>query len=956
VIRFLTGTLRNRPWRAGTLAVGLLAAAVSFVLLTGSAATSAIHVRSTLKRNFRGAYDILVRPASSFTPIERERLLVRDNYLSGIYGGITFRQYHTIEHLPGVSVAAPIANVGTVLAEEPVLVSLKRFVGSQQDQLFRVRFSWIAQAGLSRYPATDDYLYVTKRRFELGPQTVAVRDPVTGEPDLPCDGYNASAPLVYAPFAAVNSSVLFCASRDDSPALAHSRIYFGRYHPSVIFTLELPLNVAAIDPAAEAKLVGLSRALVSGRYLTAASRPRDEARNPSWRTIPALAASRSFVDERLQAKVERLRVPAGTDVPGMLGAGACGYNDLPQETGCHVNGKNERPEAGPPGHRTARAYPFVRSLRGVPVGQRSLAARQLYARAVRSSRSRAFTLNDVVVDAYWRHAPARYRRLGPRTLEPLTVRNGTASYVETFTTSSGFLDQPTDNLDVQFRRISNTAGKDGTVDNANAEWRVPRLGVVGRFDPLRLRGFSALSRVPLETYYPPALEPGDTRTRALLHGRTLLPSQNLGDYEQQPPLLLTNLRSLPPLLSSERFSGLTALQQRAPISVIRVRVEGVTGPNDLSEARIRTVAQLIHDRTGLAVDVTAGSSPTPLTIKLPAGKFGRPPLTLEEGWVQKGASVSYLRALDRKDLALFALVLVVCCFFLANGTLAAVRARRTEIGTLRTLGWPGRAIVAAVLGELLLVGIAAGLAGAGLAAALVRLLDLHFPLARVLYVLPLAVVLALLAGLGPALEATRGEPLDAVRPSIAPGGRGRAGNLVELAVLNLRRLPLRTILGAAGLALGVAALTILVGIEQAFRGTLVGTLLGNAVSIQVHRADLVAAGITIGLAGLAVADVLYLNLRERAPELAALRATGWTEVHVARLVLLEALGLGLVGSACGLGAGLVVGAVALGVPLLPLLAAGAVAAAAGTAAAVIAASIPTLQTLRDEPARVLAAE
>jgi hypothetical protein len=45
--RFLFSELRNRPLRAGTLALGILAAAVSFVLLTGPAATSAIQVRSS---------------------------------------------------------------------------------------------------------------------------------------------------------------------------------------------------------------------------------------------------------------------------------------------------------------------------------------------------------------------------------------------------------------------------------------------------------------------------------------------------------------------------------------------------------------------------------------------------------------------------------------------------------------------------------------------------------------------------------------------------------------------------------------------------------------------------------------------------------------------------------------------------------------------------------------------
>ena len=407
-----------------------------------------------------------------------------------------------------------------------------------------------------------------------------------------------------------------------------------------------------------------------------------------------------------------------------------------------------------------------------------------------------------------------------------------------FRSESGYLPQPTDNRDVQFRKISDTQANLGTVGGANQELDAPALRVVGVFDPNRLRGFSPLSRVPLETYYPPSLQPADARTRKLLHGKALLPSQNIGDYEQQPPLLLTNLRGLQLLLSSSRFSGVSPRQQHAPISEIRVRVEGVTGTDPLSRLRIRTVAQQIHAETGLQVDVTAGSSPHPIDIALPAGKFGRPKLLLQEGWSKKGATISYIKALDRKDLALFALVLVVCCFFLANSALATVRARRTEIGTLRTLGWPDRAIFTAILGELLVVAAAAGLAGTGIAALLVWRFALHVPLSRVFYVLPLAIVLAVIAGVGPAWEATRGEPLDAVRPPVAPGRRGHARGFLRLALLNLRRLPLRTAIAAGGLALGVAALTVLIGIERGFHGALLGTLLGNAVSIQVRRPDL----------------------------------------------------------------------------------------------------------------------
>ncbi len=960
MIGFLASALRNRPWRAGTLALGILAAAVAFVLLTGSAATSALRIRGTLRSNFRNAYDVLVRPKRSTTPLERRQGLVRPNFLSGIYGGITFKQYHEIEHIRGVAVAAPIANLGTVLVEQQVKVSLKRLLSPQTDQLFRVRFSWLAQDGLSHYPASDEYLYATRRRLGVGPlDSMATRDPLTGMADQVCEGYNASRPLVLAPFAPVNSSTLRCASPNLTTALKNFGSEGVVLRPVVELSFELPLNISAIDPEAEAQLVGLRRAIVSGSYLSSSSRLRlSKGSSTTWRTIPVLAASRSFVDEQLEAQIERLVVPAGTDVPGMVGAGACGMSDLPGGTGCHTFGATQHAipkEPGPPGDRHITAYRWLTGLPGVAIGRRSFDAGRLYAQGLRRRSSFEFPQFQIV-HAYWRGAPVHYRRLPDGSLEPLSVKNGAAAWRDQWAGNglAGYLPQPTDNRDVQFRKISGTLASLGTINNS--ELSVPVLRVVGLFDPNRLRGFSPLSRVPLETYYPPIMEPGDAESRKLLHGQRLLPSQNIGDYEQQPPLLLTNLHGLQPLLSAARFTGISPRQQHAPISEIRVRVNGVTGTDPLSQLRIRTVAQQIHAETGLQVDVTAGSSPHPIDITLPPGKFGRPKLLLQEGWSKKGATISYIKALDRKDLALFALVLVVCCFFLANSALATVRARRAEIGTLRTLGWPGRAIFTAILGELLVVAAAAGLAGTGIAALLVWRFALHVPLSRVFYVLPLAIVLALIAGVGPAWEATRGEPLDVVRPPVVPGRRGHAYGFLRLALLNLRRLPLRTAIAAGGLALGVAALTILIGIERAFHGALLATLLGNAVSIQVRRPDLVAAGITIALAALAVADVLYLNLRERAPELATLRATGWRDRHVVRLILLEGIGLGLLGSAVGLGVGLLVGTELLPVPVQPLLAGGGIAAGAGIVAALIAATLPTAQALRIQPSVVLAGE
>lgn len=931
MIGFLASALGNRPWRAGTLALGILAAAVAFVLLTGSAATSALRVQGTLKSNYRNTYDILIRPKGSFTRLERQQGLVRPNYLSGIFGGISLRQYEEIQRIPGVEVAAPIAMIGYILQGLSLPIDITAAVRGRQAQVFLLTDRRVSDRGLTRFPPRPiGYVYLTPDRFALpGPLKgpIHVHPGLTSGPTeiLPdgsrrtvCRQY-AIQPGLKSPFADYQAEDGACLTLGGSNASVPG---LPPHHVGGRLEIMFPILLAAVDPAAEQALVGLKRTLVRGRYLKESDRPT-RTTGPISRVVvhpqvPVIATTDPFVDDRDVVTVSCLPAAATGLVRKVLSpkALARALAHEPRTTALHI----------------------------------TVTARQAYRQFLQRLRAGLSSEND----AYWTASPTRYKEVrAGRLLAPLITPNPVSVWKSKFYGTTGFEAAPLDNADRSFRRLHEVLGNNKLRPNVpvSEQDQFPVLKAVGEFDPTKLPGFSPLSRVPLETYYPPTAGPADQAAAKALGGKTLLPDANMAGYLQMPPLILTTLKSLP---AFER--GFPGSHKRAPISAIRIRVADVRGTDAFSQLRIRTVAQQIHNETGLDVDITAGSSPHPLDISLPAGKFGRPKLLLSEGWSKKGATISYLKALDRKDLALFALVLVVCCFFLANGALAAVRARRTEIGTLRTLGWPDRAIFSAILGELLVVAAAAGIAGTGIAALLVWQFTLHVPLSHVFYVLPLAIVLALLAGIGPAWEATRGEPLDAVRPPVAAGRRGHAHGLLRLALLNLRRLPLRTAIGAGGLALGVAALTVLIGIERAFHGTLVGTLLGNAVSIQVRRPDLVAAGITIALAALAIGDVLYLNLRERSPELATLRATGWRDSHVVRLILLEGIGLGLLGSAVGLGVGLLVGTELLPVPLQPVLTGGGIAAGAGIIAALIAATLPTAQALRIEPSVVLAGE
>jgi ABC-type lipoprotein release transport system permease subunit len=968
VRRFVFSQFRFRRSRTVALAAAILVASVSFVVLTSTAQTSSIRVQGTLKSSFRPAYDILVRPNNSQTQLERADRLVRPNFLAGVFGGISFKQWHDIQRIRGVEVAAPIANVGWMMPFENFVFPITHLVDDSPFQLYRIKPTWIANGGLERYPGADMYVYYTPRnRFSLLGNFWMETGPRLQYPVPSCMGFTFPG-QPQSPFPPLNrSSYLAC-----FPSERSSRGYTvngfdlpSRGFVGAIKDFYFPVFISAIDPVQEARLIHLKRTVVSGRYFKPnEGLSRIELRGgfggPSFHNlVPVLASVRTYVDERLDLTIERLRIPRGTNVPRAMATGAC----LSATESCTVA------RLPPPRGATYRdAREFVAGLPGRVIERRTIPIAAAYRQLVAGRAGTGWPVGTFGYHSYWTSTPARYRSLGPDRLEPIPVHNPKSIWQSQF---SNYYTPPRINLDPQFRRLHQRLTTN--IFDVHNVARFATLHVVGSFDPEKLPSFSPLSKVPMETYFPPELLPADSAARKALRGRSYLPNQNLGGYVQQPPLLLTTMRGLRTFLDPEVWLPSTVIQhlaltgevptaipkaqRRAPISAIRIKVAGVTGPDPLSLERIRVVARKIYDQTGLTVDITAGSSPHPVNVLLPKGRFGQPPLWLQEGWSQKGATVSFLRALDRKDLGLFALVLVITAVFLGNGVLAAVRARRVEVGTLLTFGWSRAAIFAAVLAEVLVVGVVAGAVGTGVAALLAVALSLDLPLLKTLLVWPLAVVLALASGLVPAWLAARGEPLDALRPVVIARSRTRpVRRLLSLALVNLRRLPARTLIGVAGLFVGVAALAVLLGIERAFQGTLVGTVLGNALSVQVRGADFAAVGLTIGLAALSVADVLYLNLRERAAEIVTLRTLGWSERQLRQLVLLEALGLGLLGAGAGALVGFAVGAGILGVPAGPLALACLVAAVGGIAAALLASLLPLSQLNRLAVPAVLAAE
>ncbi|MEU8043010.1 FtsX-like permease family protein [Micromonospora echinofusca] len=934
--------LRGRAGRSVALLLGVLVATTGFVVLTGATTASRLDVTGAVERNTEAAYDILVRPQGTRSPLEAERRLVQPNYLSGLFGGITTAQYEQVKAVAGVDVAAPIAMLGYSTAPVPTPLDLTGAVDRSLDrQVIRVDPRFVAERGLSGVPGRPRFVYVTTHpliypRIDLPHTSDAT--PYTDGRTYPWADACGPAPrevlpdgrtrAVCDPRFALGSPGAY-SEREEWSLVAVRLLPDGRFEAGagvladggsgssstsdrlrIAVHLTVPLLLAAVDPAAEDRLVGLGGAVVDGRTLG----PDDTttvARKGSGEllTVPVLATSSPFVDEELRATFTRLPAarPAGVDLA-----------ELERVLG-----------HGP-------ALPAGDARQDVATGWRTRLATGL------SPTGCCFGQLQTMVQA----GPTRYDRLPDGTLR---VGALPAADPTTYGDQQTFNPYPRPWLaeDTGARSLRRLPLKKETSGSPYRSWRA-----VGVFDPARLTGFSDLGRVPLETYEPPSAQGADARSRDALGGRPLEPGGNPTGHLSAPPLLLTSLASVPKLLAGGGSPQLTA-----PISAIRVRVADVGGYDERAAERVRLVAERIAQATGLDVDITLGSSPTPQAVELPAGAFGRPELRLTENWSALGVASVITKAVDRKSVALFVLVLVVCALFLGNAVAAAVRDRRSELAVLACLGWPARRIGALILGEVAALGLAAGLLALALAVPLGVTLDIDVGWRRALLAVPVALLLALVAGLAPALRATRAHPAAALRPAVATARWvRRPRTLAGLALANLARTPGRTLLGAGALAIGVAALTLVAAAGYAFRGAIVGSLLGDTVSLSVRGADTMAAVATVLLGAAAVADVLYLNIRDRAAELATLRAIGWSDAALGRLIGYEGLALGVLGAVTGAGLGLAGTAWLVGALPGTLVTVAALVAVAGVLVTSVAALVPAALLRRLPTARLLAEE
>lgn len=598
--------------------------------------------------------------------------------------------------------------------------------------------------------------------------------------------------------------------------------------------------VAGVDPQAEARLAGLDRCVSSGRYLSSVD---------SWtlvtgpgafgpvKQIPALVSDHTFIDESLTLRVDRATEPL----------------------------------------ISATGDPFGQVSGWKPVVSNSWSADDLYRHYLDLVQKPMVSFSDT-----WTPGDVTYSSSGDQLTAQVTAPDFSVFLSGLEPTSTGEQLAPPEAKDVWFRKLT-----PHPIDTSyKATDGPPAFLPVGRYDPACLAGFNPLAGGALEMYAPASV--------TLPDGRHLAPNASVTGYVNMPPTILTTLSGISVLDDPSHYAGAPGA---AFISVIRVQVAGTQQPGPVAQGRLSRVAAEIHDATGLQVDIVKGASPRQIRVYLPAGSFGRPALTVTEPWSVKGVGFRFLQAVSLQNLLMFSVVLLAATILVAQTAYVSVRRRRSELAVLRALGWPPWRVALLIELEMLILGMGVGAVGLAVGLLVTGLAHLGPTVWTVVGVVPLSLLIALLAGVIPAVNTMRGSTISVMSKPEPIRERHLPSSSLALGLRQVMTWRWDVGMGIAALALGA---TLLGGIEliaTGFRGQLDTTVLGTYLSGQVRPFHFVVAGLTVAVGAIAAAQVITLTYLERRVQLATLRALGWSRADVVMVLLGQAIGLGLIAAA-----------------------------------------------------------
>ncbi len=822
--------------------VGLIVICSGLATFTAAAQSVQVTASEQVSEHWRGVYDILVRPQTSVSSLETQTGMVEGNYLGTPGRGISMAQYETVSELAEVEVAAPVAAIG-YLHNETGHVS----------------------AQLPLAPGTL-YRYATCLKESSG----SLVDRKNGYFYAPLDCKDCLLEMIY-PWRDIG-----CSTGEGATC------YVDLANLPVVWTM-----MAGIDPVEEEKLIHLSSLLTDGSMLEGSSTLKEEIVDPQSGQkaveIPLLISSRAFTGQQLSISLESFTF-ASNDLLKP-------FDVVDSESAADQAMASVEPNLDADGHTVL--FDQLLSLDEIvlPMSGRAIMVRpgqsiDLNAGGFFSSASTDLLLypGAIQYNAYPGNSPEpdkvtlQVSSLGDWQA---LVQPGIAALAKWAGSNDPYsIEVPEDAP--QYRSLQ--------VVKPNAF----TYKVVGTyaFDQISA-SIDPLSYVPLGIYEPPTATLRYDQAGDPVAARELLPGLNPGGFIPAPPLALTTLDAARFILGSDDV-----------INAIRVRVKDVTGYSPENVAKVEQVAAEIVERTGLHVDIVAGTSPQRVLVYVPGTGFA------EEQWAAIGSATRITSGINSVHLFLFSFLLLASFLFVANESQLMILFRRKEIGLLKALGWHDAAIEARMLQEWVKLGLIGSLISAMFSLALILALG-YRPLWWTIVLGSLLVpTLYILSSFPFVMRSVRILPAVALnQQDVAETGAARTRQAKDFGI---RALVVRSLFrrkARAGVAILVTAVAAALSVIFLYsilylQKMLQITLLGEVISISLRTFHIVL-GISVVFVGLLVVlEVLLLSVLERRNEFALLQALGWQSAEISQIVAGESILLcgigGLLGSLAGM--------------------------------------------------------
>lgn len=823
-----------------------------FIICTGislfSAMLHTVEVTSTaeVSEHWRGKYDILVRPDSSVTEVERETQLVEGNYLGTAYGGITDEQYALIKSIHDVEVAAPVATVGYFLnTTGAIFVNLDP---GEVNTLYRFTISWLGD------------------------------DPSLKNED-PQISYFATSDFwknVFAGGDLVNDLVM---RSDQQWALMLIGIIPSQW-----------VLVAGIDPQQEAQLIGLDTAILAGEYLQDAPLSEGLENRTKKVKIPLIINNQNYTSLGVSLKIETLPLEGAAETQKLIEGGEIIENNaFLQELDVKMDEEGQL---------------IVDEQLDLSVGRKPLAIQSV----VFSPSSAPEISSDLPGSAYTiggginidRNISLRPGNYDYEVLSQSPFADATPVFwLENYGTWGEMLGSELEVLRGEWSGkyyenlplISNDAIIYRPLQIVRQKEFI--FDVKGIYDLTDIHSsIDELTYAPLGIYDPPVAELKYDESAQPVPAQTILPGLNPGAVVTRPPLALTNLQ------------GASYLSDRADyIDAIRVRVSGIDEYSEENLHKVERVASEISERTGLHVDIIAGSSPRNVWVYVPGMGY------LEEAWTTLGAVQHITHGINAMNISLMVIFLIVSCVFIAFTTNVSLMSRIEEIGVLRSVGWRKGDVFRYLLSELIAIGLVGAISAAGFSLLLTRSLEMDpspFSIIGTALAVPLLYTVSGIPAIRRVVQKMPCELLQRGEFSHKPQAEKHPWKKLTFSRFFLNqfsRRKSRNLFTLLTFSAGIALLNLVVNILLDLQSILRVTLLGEFIALRLRNYHFVIVGIALVMGILVMYENLMLGMLERFEEFKFLHAAGWKKKHISALILRESVFLsgigGTIGSALG---------------------------------------------------------